>query len=399
MSLEARVAARLVAIQGPVLVGCSGGGDSVALLCLAARILGAGRVRALSVNHHLRPEAGDEIALVAALCARLGVEHEVADWHWDRRGNLQAAARAARRALLLARGATPLLGHTADDQAETVLLNLARGSGVDGLAGMGDGPVFFRPLLQETRADLRAWLVGQGVAWAEDGSNEDPRFGRVRARAMADRLADLGLSQERLRQTAALMAQERAALWVGAQLWAARHVSAAGADLLVDFGALRAAPFALWGRVLGAAVQWFSGAGYRPRRAALDRWMARLERGGQAPLGGVLAQWRGPTLRLSREPAAALAAPKRPAACADLWDARWRIQGPNRPPEGAEIRALGAGLEACVDWRATGLGRQTLLASPAIWQENRLIAAPLAAPHPDWQAEIAQPFQAFLDSH
>ena len=129
---------------GPVGVAVSGGSDSTALLALVRAWAEAeGRsVLAVTVDHRLRPESAGEAGVVAELCARLGVGHATRVWaDAPGRGNLQASARAARQHLIGAWAreaglAAVALGHTLDDQAETVLLRLARGSGVDGLAAM-----------------------------------------------------------------------------------------------------------------------------------------------------------------------------------------------------------------------------------------------------------------------
>lgn len=196
----------------------SGGGDSTALMLLAADWApGAGaELHVATIDHGLRPEAAREAEQVAALCREVGIPCQVLRWQgWDRRGNLQDAARRARKALLSGwaaeRGiATILTGHTRDDQAETVLLRLARGSGVDGLAGIApvtveNGLRWVRPLLGVGREELRDWLRARGAGWIDDPSNDDPRFDRVRARQMRDQLATLGLTAGRLADTAERM--------------------------------------------------------------------------------------------------------------------------------------------------------------------------------------------------
>ncbi|MEQ8968446.1 MAG: tRNA lysidine(34) synthetase TilS, partial [Azospirillaceae bacterium] len=177
-------------------VGLSGGPDSTALVLLAdawARARG-GSVLALIVDHGLRPESAGEAAAVADRMARLGIEARIL----TRAGpppaaGVQAAARAARHALLQTACREYgilhlLLAHTLDDQAETVLLRLAAGSGPDGLAGMaavreGREARVLRPLLGWPKTRLVALCREAGVATVADPGNRDPRFARPRLRA------------------------------------------------------------------------------------------------------------------------------------------------------------------------------------------------------------------------
>jgi len=190
-------------------VAVSGGGDSMALLHMLAHA--PCMVCACSVHHHLRPEADAEVASVAAFCAAHDIAHEVVDWHWDGQGNLQDQARRGRYALLsdwatrndLAHVA---LGHTADDNIETLLMGLSRGAGLDGLSGMrpwfiGSGVTFHRPLLAIRRAALRDLLRQAGVAWHDDPSNDDPSYHRIRLRQAMDSFEGLGLTPDMLLST------------------------------------------------------------------------------------------------------------------------------------------------------------------------------------------------------
>ena len=173
-----------------VLVAVSGGADSVALLHLLSRLAPDWRLRlhVLHVDHQLRAESAADADFVRALGARLGVAVDVATVAVDRRGSLEAAARAARYAALEACAARVgagriALGHTADDQAETVLMRLVQGAGVRGLAGIP--PVrgaIIRPLIEVRRSALEAELARAGLAWVDDASNRDPKFLRNRIR-------------------------------------------------------------------------------------------------------------------------------------------------------------------------------------------------------------------------
>lgn len=405
MTPEAALAAALPP-GAAIGVAVSGGGDSMALLHLAAdraRALGT-RIAAATVDHGLRPEAAAEAAMVAQVCAGLGIAHDTLRWQgWDGQGNLQSAARDARRALLadwrVRRGLdVVLLGHTADDQAETFLMRLARGSGVDGLACMAaaDG-TFLRPLLPLRRAALRDWLRARGIAWIDDPSNDDARFDRVRARQMLDLLAPLGLTVDRLTDTAAHMARARAALRQAAADLAAREVRAEGGDLILPAPLLE--PGELEGRILTAALRWIGATPYRPRHDALTAAAQALRRGETRTLAGVVMQPEGQGARLSREPAAV--APPVAAQGPVVWDGRWQV-APDAPPGPGpwQVGALGtAGLARLPDWRAAGLPRSSLAASPAVWQGDRLVSAPLAGLSGGWTATLTPPFALFLLSH
>nr|WP_245218893.1 tRNA lysidine(34) synthetase TilS [Rubellimicrobium aerolatum] len=389
-------------------VAVSGGGDSLALLLLTvdwARERGVA-LRAATVDHGLRAGSAAEAEGVARLCAGLGLGHDVLRWAgWDGRGNLQDRARTARRGLLSAwaEGAGVghvLLGHTRDDQAETLLLRLGRGSGVDGLAGMrgwsGGDPVWWgRPLLGVTREALREWLRGRGAAWVEDPSNADPRFGRARARAMGEALAGLGLTRERLARTAGHMARAQASLRAMAAGVAAREAREEGADLLLPLGLLaRIGEEDTAGRLLADGLAWVGGRSYRPRHEALVRIAGGLVAGRPATLGGCRLRPEGAWLRIARE-ARALAEPVEAVGPATRWDGRWILRGPGRA--GLWVGALGeAGLGACPGWEATGLPRGALLASPAVRDGGRLVAAPLAGRGQGWTAAREPAFAGFI---
>ena len=180
---------------GPLGIAVSGGADSMALLLLARTALGE-RIRAATVDHRLRPEAADEAAAVAVTCAQIGVAHDTLSVTWDAEptSNVQARARAARYGVLgewaREQGLSAVLtAHHADDQAETLLMRLARGSGVAGLAGARGvarigALTVLRPLLGWRRDELRAIVDQEGIEPADDPSNRDPRFDRVRMREM-----------------------------------------------------------------------------------------------------------------------------------------------------------------------------------------------------------------------
>lgn len=322
-TVEAALAATLdnwEARGRPVGLAVSGGGDSMALLHAAAerRARDGTTFVAATVDHGLRAGSAEEAQTVARICATLGMPHDVLRWtDWDGRGNLQQAARQARRRLLAqwaeTRGALGvLLAHTADDQAETVLLRLARGSGVDGLAGipgnfLHQGVRFERPFLGLGRADLRHWLSARGASWIEDPSNEDPRFDRVRARAMMGHLAELGLTRERLVRTAEHMARARRALDDLAQDEAQRSVREEDGTLLLPRRVLSTLTESdTSARLLSAALMWVGGRDRRPRWEALTRLALTVSGGRTATLSGCKVSLDHDAVRVAPEPGRAL---------------------------------------------------------------------------------------------
>jgi len=212
----------------PALVlAVSGGPDSTALLWLAARwakrLKRSPELLACTIDHGLRAEARREAAAVKRLARSLGVPHRTLRWTGAKPATgVQAKARAERYRLLgqAARriGARCILtAHTLDDQAETVLIRMARGSGMTGLAAMARvtpmGAFFIvRPLLDVAKARLVATLRAASVAFADDPSNRDPRFTRARLRALMPALAHEGLEARRLAQLARRLRRADAAL-------------------------------------------------------------------------------------------------------------------------------------------------------------------------------------------
>ncbi|WP_112321634.1 tRNA lysidine(34) synthetase TilS [Oceanibium sediminis] len=374
--------------DGPIGVAVSGGGDSVALMLLL-HDWAATTGRALhvaTVDHGLRPESAAEADLVAARAARLGLPHQTLQWSGAPQGNLQDAARQARTELLAdwagKRGlAAVALGHTRDDQAETLLLRLARGSGIDGLSAMAPvsrraGVTWLRPLLGQRRQALRDWLSARGEAWVDDPSNTDPRFDRVRMRALLPALEDLGLGVERLAGTADKLRRARHALERATAEAAARVIRPLPVGALeLDRPAYRDCPAEIRLRLLASALCWIGSAPYRPRLKALEDIDKGLTSPDDLPargLHGCLVQGRGATALITREPAAC-GPPVRSGA---VWDGAWRT-GPSG--SGLTVAPLGeAGLRQLPDWREAGLPRAALLPSPAFWRADALIAAPFA---------------------
>jgi tRNA(Ile)-lysidine synthase len=213
-------AQRYLADENHWCVALSGGPDSLALTAVAAE---QRPTVALVVDHGLQPDSSAVAQTAASQALDLGCDDaRVLTVEVGRQGGPEAAARAARYAVLreASAGASVLLGHTLDDQAETVLIRLTRGSGVSGLAAMARiAPVpgsndiaLVRPLLELRKAELLATLRKARIAYAEDPSNRDPRFTRARLRAAMPALQREGLNAERLALLAHRVRRAEAAL-------------------------------------------------------------------------------------------------------------------------------------------------------------------------------------------
>jgi tRNA(Ile)-lysidine synthase len=199
-----------------VLLAVSGGPDSTALLIMAAKWAGAGGappIGVATVDHGLRPEAAAEAREVGEHARRRGFEHHLIAWPGEKpTSRLQERAREARYRLLAERAAAIgadhiVTAHHADDQAETVLFRLLRGSGVGGLRGMEPlasrgGVTLARPLLKLRKRDLVAYCRREGEAFIEDPTNSDPRYARTRMRRLTALLADEGFGPDEIRRLA-----------------------------------------------------------------------------------------------------------------------------------------------------------------------------------------------------
>ena len=278
--------------DGGLAVAVSGGPDSLALLLLAHAAYGDAIV-ALTVDHGLRAASVAEAAMVADVCAARGVPHATLAWCGDKpSANLQAAARDARYALMAGHCAAQGIrwlatGHHADDQAETLLMRLARGSGAGWLSGirrvreLGSGVTLLRPLLGVRRAALRAVVIAAGLTAIDDPANRDPRHDRTAARTVL--AATPWLDAVRLSDAAAHLAEADAALeWTAALAWDSR--AKIGDPLAIDVADL---PAEVRRRLVVRALAHF---GATARGPAINRMIERLNDGGSATLGSIQAR-------------------------------------------------------------------------------------------------------------
>lgn len=380
-----------------VAVGVSGGADSLGLVMLAQGWAAerGGDVLALIVDHGLRPESAAEAALVGGWLGARGIAHAVLRWEGKKPVTaIQAAARAARHRLLAERcreeGILHLaLAHHRDDQAETVLLRFARGSGIDGLAGMAPvraaGAVrVIRPLLDLPHERLVATCRAFGQEWIEDPSNRNPRFARARLRAAGEALAAEGLDPPRLADIARRAARARNALECGtaALLAEAAEVHPEG-WLRLDPKPLLNAPEELGLRALVRCIAATGGAPYAPRDEAAERLLAEIGAGAfrGRTLGGCRVLARRGHLVIAREPVGVSERLSLIPGGEVWWDRRFAVR--LAAGEGGAVTVAKTGregwqmaLSASPDSRRIGLPEPVRETLPALWDGNGLAAVP-----------------------
>jgi tRNA(Ile)-lysidine synthase len=393
--------------QSPIAVALSGGADSMSALLLTLAWCKERRCtppRAVTVDHGLRRESGTEAKRVGAWMRKLGVEHQTLTMDWATgkpEGNVQATAREMRYALLghwaRAEGVRTLItGHTLDDQAETFLIRLARGSGLDGLSGMAAAaslpwPMFkdislLRPLLSFSHARLIATLQAAKQKWIEDPSNVSTRFARSKLRSAWRVLEDAGLTSERLADTAAHLRRAREAIDLAVDALIATSTTVSNWGFVsIDPLSFRAAPAEVSARALARVIAGVGGEAYPPRFEALEAvrgWLleGQLEPKGRT-LGGCRLSLRGDgTVLITREAAAIGGDVEIGPGDSALWDGRFRVVLAASAPSSGVVRALGReGLSIAGDSAKLPMVEPHLIAmtSPALWTGPSLIAAPL----------------------
>jgi tRNA(Ile)-lysidine synthase len=380
------------------VLAVSGGPDSTALMLLAARWQERPPVLVATIDHGLRPEAAAEAETVAENAERLGLPWRILKasppFHggnlqdWARRARYRCLAEAAREA----GHDTIVTAHHRDDQAETFLIRLARGSGVYGLAaipeeGRLEGLALARPLLGVPRSALAALADASGLAIVDDPSNADPRFDRVRLRGAMPALAAHGLTPERLAETARRMGRAAAALDHYTEAFLHEHFRADALGVVSGpADAFATVPEEIGLRALARVLTAVGGAGYTPRLDALESLYrailatepvlepehahgAELKR----TLHGVVITARHGRFAAQREwGREGLAEVSAPAGATLLWDARFRVDVP-RLPGTLDIGPLGRSGRRL---RSPCGGQAALRALPGLYQNGTLIAVP-----------------------
>lgn len=333
-----------------IALAVSGGSDSTALMVLAAQWLKLAekppKVTVLTVDHGLRPESAEEARAVSTWARELGFEAHMLQWEGRKPASgIQAAAREVRYRLMskwCRDNDVKLLvtAHTIEDQAETVMMRLARGTGIEGLGGIVeqrelDGLILARPLLGVSRDRLRALLVSEGQPWIDDPSNENPAFERIRLRQALSTLASHGLDAAAFAETARRARRASDAIsWAATEFLEAHHRSHPEGYGEVDLHPFLKRPKEIRIRILAALIS-FYGPGRKAELAELERLASWFSTDGppgkRATLGGCQIAVRKGTFLLGREPGRIDEAPMplepgKPV----IWDGRFEIRV-NRP--------------------------------------------------------------------
>ncbi|PCI63745.1 MAG: tRNA lysidine(34) synthetase TilS [Kordiimonadales bacterium] len=336
---EALVEAEMVRLGVPagnrVAIGVSGGADSTALLLLLHERFD---VTVLTVDHGLRTASTGEAVSVGAFCESLSVPHHILTWEGEKpSANIQAEARNARYNLMSRwcrenNVAYLAVAHHMDDQAETVLLRLARGSGVYGLAGMAstrelENVTLVRPLLATPKSDLIDYLEERSIPWIEDPSNRSTAYDRVRIRQMLADPPVEGLRSRRLAATASRLRRSRDALEYYEARWLEAYAQSFNTGhAVLSYEALSSAPEEIVLRGVAELCRFAGNGDYVPRMERLERLCTELRNAafrGQTLIGAQIVPLDGDRFLFCRE-AAQLPSPS------DLtsyihWDNRYKL--------------------------------------------------------------------------
>jgi tRNA(Ile)-lysidine synthase len=381
----------------------------------------------VTVDHGLRPESKGEAAFVAEQARALGFSHATIAWTGEKpKTGIQAAARRARYELLasyaFSSGAACIAtAHTEDDQAETLLMRLRRGSGVDGLSAMApiserNGVTIARPLLGFSKGRLMAYLRASCLPFIRDPSNDNAAFERVRLRHATKALASAGITRSSLAMTAARLGRSRVALASVTEDFLDRHFQVTPlAQGKISCEAFEALPEDIALRALGRILSLISGAGEPPRLMRLEHLLENLKlRKKETTLGGCIMIAASGMLNFYRELGRLRVrpAPFEPGA-KRVWDGRFILAFAPIDDSSMTVRQLGA--DGWISYKKTMKGRGlpitaprlAALTTPALWKGNRLICAPLlnfaeppgdAAAGPPAEAALVPSLARFLSS-
>ncbi len=400
-----------------VLLMVSGGSDSMALMHLTASWAKEHSVSCsvVTIDHGLRSDSAAEAEFVKSAAHSLGLVHDILHWKDGvaSQGNLQKNARDARYALIAGHGgngAVVLTGHTLDDQAETFLLRLQRGSGLDGLSSipakryvpLGDGGYWLiRPLLEFRRELLREFLRQRFVAWINDPSNDDKRFGRIKMRSALAQTNDLGINPENIADAASHLQRARDALDQETRVFASKICVTEYGDLLIDRAGFGKLHREFQYRLFAQALKWVSSNPYRPRFEALKRIFKNSLSGKTQTIHGCLIHPHKDQIRVSRE-FKAVEGNRIDLVDGTVWDRRWKVRFMDTKAS-TQLMIAPLGAEGAKWVRRQGnflLPFRALQAHPGIFEGELLLYAPSLIENNHISATFcARPFEQSMGSY
>jgi len=377
----------------------SGGADSVALMHLAHQWrreleADAPQLTVLSVDHGLRDGSAQEAQWVAQAAKNLDFPCQILRWQpGKKQSRIQQDARQARYDLMAGYAYENKIdalvtAHHLDDQAETVLMRLARGSGLDGLGGMHShstwaGLSLLRPFLDVPKQQLAESLLQRGIDWLEDPSNDDARFERVRIRQAMQDLQKLGIDATAVARSARRMRRASEALDHAAGAFLQDHAKATDTGYCrIDAKAFASAPEEIALRVLSRCIQGVGGRVMPPRLAKLESLFAVLKNneGKTETLGGCVLRSKANQILVLREGGRRGPAPMHlDPGHSGLWDGRYRVSLGASHEAPVEVRALGQDA-----WRMIRKERPETPSLPPLvaaglvsfWRDDALLAVP-----------------------
>ncbi len=378
-----------------VALAVSGGPDSMAMAWGARQALGPDNIRAFIVDHGLREEAAEEASAVQKNLAAMDIEADILRWeHGNIESRLHVLARNARYALLLEAcqkwGSSALmLAHHGDDQAETILMRIAKGSGVAGLAGMKaetvrDDVHLLRPFLKLPKAQLIATCETHDIPFMRDPSNDSAHYARGRLRRVRESLEQEGFTNARLLDLGQRAHEAAEAIAHYTKIFLQETAAPTyGGAIALNREALKTTPRAIALQALCLMLEALHKKEFPPKRSALLHVLAFLldeDKTGSTTLQGCLIQKRKEHILFFREPSAIVDIQPITPNQTLLWEGRWQVHY-----EGAEnglnVRALGFQTRALLKSLDPFLRKKVPLGRmraglPALWRSEKLVALP-----------------------
>ncbi len=388
----------------------SGGSDSLAMLyiCNDWALKNEVKLHCITVDHKLRSESAKEAKSVADHCSRLGINHEIVEWKHKENigGNLSDLARSARYELIdkwRKELSFVLVGHTQNDQIETFLMNLKRGSGIEGMKGMPlsfkrpEGYYILRPLIHSSRKSLQQILQEKNINWVSDPSNLNEDFERISQRKTWEILKSNGFSESRIELSVAHMRRAHDAFKQVLPIQFRQIGKQELTDLLWDYNAFVALPEEFKLRLISSAVMWNGNLHYRPRFKAVLDVLNNIVEKKTTVLGGAIFYHHAGKIRITTE-FNALKNNTVNCSLGSVWRNIWEVK---REIKNGHIAPIGInGNDQLSKRQRSSMPYRSRIIQPGIFLKERLLLAPtLDVENSGYLSFCGIKFNDFLESH